>query len=60
VRYKGIAPELMGTLPDGGLKLEPRTVDETLIGIFWACDGAVGLGSPPRLYNQIVRRVAKA
>ena len=29
VRYKGIAPELMGTLPDTGSKIEPRTVDET-------------------------------
>ena len=31
-------------------------MDETLIGIFWAYDGAFGLGTPPRLYNQIVRR----
>ena len=60
VRYKGIAPELMGILPDNGQENEPRTVDETLVGIFWAYDGAVGLGTPPRLYNQIVRRVAKA
>jgi hypothetical protein len=60
VRYKGIAPELMGTLPDNGPKVEPRTVDETLIGIYWGYDGASGLGTPPRLYNQIVRRVAMA
>ena len=60
VRYKGIAPELMGTLPDNSPKIEPRTVDETLIGIFWGYDGASGLGTPPRLYNQIVRRVARA
>jgi vanadium chloroperoxidase len=57
VRGKGIAPELTGTLPDNS---EARTVDETLIGIFWAYDGAAGLGTPPRLYNQIVRRVAIA
>ncbi|NJK49298.1 vanadium-dependent haloperoxidase [Candidatus Gracilibacteria bacterium] len=57
VRGKGIAPELMGTLPDD---IEARTVDETIIGIFWAYDGASGLGTPPRLYNQIVRRVAIA
>jgi vanadium chloroperoxidase len=57
VRGKGIAPELIGTLPNN---IHPRTVDETLIGIFWAYDGAAGLGTPPRLYNQIVRRVAKA
>lgn len=57
VRGKGIMPELTGTLPDD---IEARTVDETLIGIFWAYDGASGLGTPPRLYNQIVRRVAIA
>jgi hypothetical protein len=57
VRGKGIAPELMGTLPDD---IEARTVDETVVGIFWGYDGAFGLGTPPRLYNQIIRRVAKA
>jgi hypothetical protein len=57
VRGKGIAPELMGTLPPG---IEGRTVDETVIGVFWAYDGVARLGTPPRLYNQIVRRVAEA
>ncbi|MDP9387183.1 MAG: vanadium-dependent haloperoxidase [Actinomycetota bacterium] len=28
--------------------------------LFWAYDGASGLGTPPRLYNQIVRQVAAA
>ncbi|MEI6411145.1 MAG: hypothetical protein WCR52_17285 [Bacteroidota bacterium] len=55
VRGKGIAPELMGTLPASVTK---RTVDETLKGIFWGYDGAMKLGTPPRLYNQIVRIVA--
>jgi len=55
VRGKGIAPELMGTVPDD---IEVRTVDATAIGIFWGYDGASGLGTPPRLYNQIVRQVA--
>ena len=53
---KGIAPELMGTLPPGST---PRTPEETVIGLFWAYDGASGLGTPPRLYNQIVREVAR-
>ena len=57
VRGKGIAPELMGTLPNSHAK---RTVDETLIGIYWAYDGPRELGTPPRLYNQIVREVALA
>lgn len=55
VRIKGIAPELVGTIPAGGPK---RTAEETLIGLFWAYDGAKGVGSPPRLYNQIIRKVA--
>lgn len=54
---KGIAPTLMGTLPDG---VEKRTADETLEGIFWAYDGANEIGTPPRLYNQIVRELAKS
>jgi vanadium chloroperoxidase len=56
VRGKGIAPELAGTVPSG----TRRTVDETLIGIYWGYDGAADLGTPPRLYNQIVRVVAAA
>ena len=64
VRSKGIAPELIGTVPSiSPLPLPPitrRTVDETLIGIFWGYDGAIGLGTPPRLYNQIVRVIAAA
>jgi vanadium-dependent haloperoxidase-like protein len=57
VRGRGIAPELTGTLPSG---FAPRTIDQRLIGIFWAYDGSAELGTPPRLYNQIVRRVAIA
>jgi vanadium chloroperoxidase len=59
VRAKGIAPELMGTLDDD-FEDDIRTPEETLIGIYWAYDGAIGLGTPPRLYNQIVRTVAIA
>jgi vanadium chloroperoxidase len=55
VRGKGIAPEATGTLP---AKLEARTPEETLIGLFWGYDGAKNLGTPPRFYNQIVRAVA--
>lgn len=56
VRSKGIAPELMGTVPAGA----GRTPDETVIGLFWGYDGAAELGTPPRLYNQIVREIAIA
>ena len=58
VRGKGIAPELMGALPLLLPVLPRRRVDETIVGIYWAYDGAKGLGTPPRLYNQIVREVA--
>jgi vanadium chloroperoxidase len=58
VRGKGIAPELMGTLPTTGLS--QRTANETLIGLYWGYDGALGLGTPPRLYNQIVKIIAIA
>ena len=56
VRNRGIAPELTGTLPANAPR---RTVEETMIGVYWGYDGARELGTPPRLYNQIVRKVAK-
>lgn len=55
VRNKGIATELTGSVPNA----DRRTSDEEIIGIYWAYDGAHGLGTPPRLYNQIVRVVAE-
>jgi hypothetical protein len=36
-----------------------RTKEETVIGLYWAYDGAKDLGTPPRLYNQVVRVIAK-
>ena len=58
VRSKGIAPQLIGTLPAD--LLPSRTPSETIIGIFWGYDGAKELGTPPRLYNQIIRKIADA
>jgi vanadium chloroperoxidase len=58
VRSKGIAPQLIGTLPAN--LLPSRTPTETLIGTYWAYDNALGLGTPPRHYNQIVRQIADA
>jgi hypothetical protein len=31
-----------------------RTQDQLYIGAFWAYDGAFGIGTPPRLYQQVV------
>jgi vanadium chloroperoxidase len=57
VRGSGIALELMGTLSDN---VDPRTPDQTVVGIYWGYDGAAEIGTPPRLYNQIIRKVAIA
>lgn len=57
VRARGIRPDLTGTLPDG-LFDRRRTPEDTLVGIYWGYDGANRLGTPPRLYNQIIRQVA--
>ena len=35
-----------------------RTLEQTQVGLFWAYDGTPGLGTPPRLYNQIIRTIA--
>jgi Vanadium chloroperoxidase N-terminal domain len=59
VRAKGIKPELMGTLPER-FDDDKRTPEETTIGVYWAYDGAIGLGTPPREYNQIIRRLSMA
>lgn len=42
----------------GGLTPTLRNDEETEIGIYWAYDGVRGLGTPPRLYNQIARLIA--
>jgi membrane-associated phospholipid phosphatase len=35
-----------------------RNPMETLVGIYWAYDGAKDIGTPPRMYNQIVRLIS--
>jgi Vanadium chloroperoxidase N-terminal domain len=34
-----------------------RTADETVAGVYWAYDGVNDIGTPPRLYNQIARKI---
>lgn len=36
-----------------------RTEEQTVIGIYWGYDGRPGLGTPPRLYNQMARTIAE-
>ena len=57
VRARGIRPDLTATLPPA-LFDKRRTPLDTLTGIYWGYDGANRLGTPPRLYNQIIRQVA--
>ncbi|KAL9099128.1 MAG: hypothetical protein Q9163_005329 [Psora crenata] len=40
------------------LETTRRTPEQTATGYYWAYDGANLLGTPPRLYNQILRKVA--
>ncbi len=41
----------------GALENRSRTGDEEVIGIFWGYDGPPELGTPPRLYMQVVLAV---
>jgi len=40
------------------LNTTTRTPDQTVAGYFWAYDGANLIGTPPRHYNQILRKLA--
>lgn len=41
----------------GALQERQRTLDEEVIGIIWGYDGPPQLGTPPRLYMQVVLAV---
>ncbi len=41
-----------------GNGVQDRTRAQTIAGIYWAYDGSRRLGTPPRLYNQIVQTIA--
>ena len=43
---------------DGHITPTDRSVEQTEIGLYWAYDGAKRLGTPMRLFNQIVRKIA--
>jgi PAP2 superfamily len=43
---------------DGVTTPTTRTVEQTQIGKYWGYDGRPEIGTPPRLYNQIVRHIA--
>ncbi|WNG85899.1 phosphatase PAP2 family protein [Mycobacterium sp. ITM-2016-00317] len=41
----------------GSVQRKLRTAEQERIGVYWGYDGANNLGVPPRLYNQIARKV---
>src|SRR5437899_2390277 len=43
---------------DGVVTPTVRTGDQTFTGIYWGYDGTPGLGTPPRMYNQITVHIA--
>ena len=51
--------EVLALGGDGVTSPTVRTPEQTVIGIFWGYDGRPGLGTPPRLYNQVARVVAR-
>lgn len=42
---------------DGVITATDRTAEQTEIGIFWAYDGTPSLCAPPRLYNQVTKKI---
>jgi PAP2 superfamily len=56
--YAGAFDEVKRLGGDGVTTPTQRTVEQTLIGLYWAYDGTPSLCAPPRLYNQIARQIA--
>jgi hypothetical protein len=56
--YKLAYDEVFAVGGDGVITPTTRTEEQEQIGTFWGYDGRPGLGTPPRLYNQIARTVA--
>jgi len=57
--YTAAYNEVVALGGDGVTTPTSRTAEQTIIGHYWGYDGAPGLGTPPRLYNQIARVVAE-
>jgi hypothetical protein len=57
--YAAYYDDVMRLGGDGETTPTERTAEQTEIGLFWGYDGAIGLGVPPRLYNQIARVISR-
>jgi hypothetical protein len=58
-RYADAFNEVKRLGGDGITTPTERTRDQTIAGIYWGYDGVPGLGTPPRLYNQIAVQIAR-
>ncbi len=58
LEYAAAFNEVKALGGDGVITSTDRTAEQTEIGLFWAYDGAKLIGVPPRLYNQIARKIA--
>ncbi len=56
--YKAAYDEVASIGGDGISTPTRRTQEQTQIGLYWGYDGRPGLGTPPRLYNQIAHTIA--
>ena len=59
VQYADAYNEVKRIGGDGVVTPSERTEEQTLIGIYWAYDGAPSLCAPPRLYNQLTAHLAE-
>jgi hypothetical protein len=59
IQYALAYAEVKSLGGDGVTTPTIRTPEQTQIGIFWGYDGSPGIGTPPRLYNQIARTIAE-
>jgi hypothetical protein len=57
--YTGAFNEVRQLGGDGVNTPTRRTGQQTIAGIYWGYDGTPGLGTPPRLYNQIAVEIGR-
>jgi len=56
--YTAAFAEVQTVGGDGVNTPTTRTPEQTSIGMFWGYDGTSGMGTPPRLFNQIAMTIA--
>lgn len=56
--YKRALREVIAFGGTPGRAKTARNADQTVQALYWAYDGANLIGTPPRLYNQIIRKIA--